>query len=55
MDIQIVKVMVPCAICGNEYEALMIDGHIDHCHICNPCFRELMAEIKNCGTNEVSE
>lgn len=55
INIPITKVRVPCVICGNEYEELVIGGHLDHCHICEECFRELMAEFKNCGTNGVDE
>ena len=55
IDIPVMRVPVPCAICGNKYEELVIGGHMDHCHICEGCFRELMAEIKDNKKNEVSE
>ena len=35
---------VHCGICGKEYDAMVLDGHISYPHICNDCMRDIVNE-----------
>lgn len=44
MDIRIGYVDINCGVCGNPYEAMVIDGHITYPHICDNCIRDIIKE-----------
>lgn len=44
--VNIYKVQIPCSICGKEYDANCINGHITYPHICNACIKEILLEYE---------
>ena len=42
--IDIYKVKIPCSLCGAEYDANVINGHIGYPHICDNC---IMTMVQN--------
>lgn len=44
--INIYTVKMPCSICGKDFDANVINGHITYPHICNDCIKEILVEYE---------
>lgn len=44
MDVLYGKIKRPCAICGCQYETLVVDNHITYPNICGDCTKKILLE-----------